>query len=96
MAKVKNINGTSNNTCKCGSWLQHWEKYSGLKANWCSEINCLEKENLVGAHVQKADAIDTNWYIIPLCKSHNADTEEMNVMISNTLVLANIKLTCDK
>ncbi len=24
--KIKNINGTSDNTCTCGSWLKHWEK----------------------------------------------------------------------
>ncbi len=23
MAKVKNINGTSQNRCSCGSWLKH-------------------------------------------------------------------------
>jgi hypothetical protein len=26
---VYNINGTSDNTCKCGSWLAHWKNYSG-------------------------------------------------------------------
>jgi len=23
--KVNNVNGTSDNTCKCGSWLEHWK-----------------------------------------------------------------------
>ena len=31
MAKVKkNISGTSQNNCNCGSWLEHWEKFSEI------------------------------------------------------------------
>ena len=28
--KVTNINGTSDNTCSCGSWLKHWEKFNSI------------------------------------------------------------------
>ncbi|KIX21855.1 hypothetical protein SY27_04005 [Flavobacterium sp. 316] len=98
MTKVKNINGTSDNNCNCGSWLQHWKNYSGQKVNWCSEIDCCEKTDLVGAHVQKANSIDMNWYIIPLCKTHNSNSnvDEMEIMSSIRLVLANRKNTCEK
>ena len=26
--RVNNINGTSDNSCNCGSWLDHWKNYS--------------------------------------------------------------------
>jgi len=92
MGKIKNINGTFQNTCNCGSWLKHWENFSQRKALYCSEITCL-KTNLVGAHVQKADSHDRKWYIVPLCNSHNMATGELD--IGNTpLVSANKAETC--
>lgn len=95
MAKVKNINGTSDNNCKCGSWLQHWKNFSGHPVTWCVEKSCIEKD-LVGAHVQKADSTDNNWYIIPLCKSHNKSTGTLEISDSCKLVSANKKETCEK
>lgn len=95
MAKVKNINGTSDNDCKCGSWLKHWMKYSGQTANWCSEKSCINKD-LVGAHVQKADVSDMSWYIIPLCSSHNKSSGVLETMESVKFVSANRKETCEK
>ena len=53
--KVHNINGTSDNKCKCGSWEAHWEKFNERKRSWpkyCSESSCTESAT-VGAHVQK-------------------------------------------
>lgn len=96
MAKVKNINGTSKNNCNCGSWLQHWKNYSGQNAEYCSEKLCLEKAELVGAHVQKSDSKDMSWFIIPLCKTHNKSTGDIEIMDSRKLVSANIKETCNK
>jgi hypothetical protein len=37
--------------------------------------NCLEMD-LEGAHVQKDDSKDKNWYIYPLCGKHNATKEK--------------------
>lgn len=79
--KVKNLNGTSGNTCtKCGTWLAHWEKNSGKDAKTCCCKGC-SNAAIVGAHVQK-DTDDMHWYIIPLCKECNkkssADTFELN------------------
>ena len=68
--RIKNINGTSDTTCTCGSWLKHWEKFSGQTTQFCTEVKCLNTD-LVGAHVQKADDYDSKWYIIPLCNAHN-------------------------
>jgi len=94
--KVKNINGTSDNTCKCGSWLNHWEKFSGQKTGLCPEISCKNSAS-IGAHVQKADSPDEKWYIIPLCPSHNAlRNQTISIMDSTTLVSANTSETCNK
>ena len=93
--KVKNINGTSQNKCTCGSWLKHWEKFSGKKVDYCGESSCTEKDQLVGAHVQKADSSDKKWYIIPFCKKHNASSEELEIYNNYSLVSANKKETCE-
>lgn len=91
--KVKNINGTGQKTCKCGSWLAHWEKFSRQTTKFCVEVSCI-KTDLVGAHVQKANSTDTNWYILPLCRDHNKDTGVVEVSDNYTLVSANVKGTC--
>ena len=95
--KVKNINGTSQNICKCGSWLDHWKKFSGQSLpSHCLEQKCLQKPE-VGAHVQKNSSTDSSWYIIPLCKTHNAETgKSPTVSDLVALVSANVSKTCGK
>jgi hypothetical protein len=95
--KIKNINGTSQTTCACGSWLKHWEKFSGQSTAYCqvSSPNCMNKD-LVGAHVQKSDSSDEKWYIYPLCSAHNQSTGVLEVSDSYKLVSANKKETCEK
>jgi hypothetical protein len=94
--KVKNINGTTDNTCKCGSWLDHWVKFSGKSLpNYCPEKTCVQKPE-VGAHVQKDNSNDTNWYIIPLCKTHNGEKDKSLDVGDITLVSANVSQTCGK
>jgi hypothetical protein len=92
--KIRNVNGTSQNKCNCGSWLKHWENFSKQKANFCPVKNCLEMD-LIGAHVQKDDSKDENWYIYPLCKKHNA-TKEKSLEVSDiyNFVSANVRETC--
>lgn len=93
MAKVKNINGTSDTTCKCGSWYAHWRKYSGYDKTYCSEDGCTNRDP-IGAHVQKYNSTDEKWYIVPLCRSHNASTGTLDIG-NTTLVPANKSETCD-
>jgi hypothetical protein len=94
MATVKNINGTSGLKCKCGSWLDHWKKFSGQKVNYCVEVNCREKE-VLGAHVQKSGIYyDDAWYIVPLCAKHNQATASLQISDAVKLVPANKALTC--
>lgn len=92
--KVKNINGTSDNSCKCTSWLAHWEKFSGTKAGTCAEKSCLSQAT-VGAHVQK-QVTDMAWYIIPLCATHNKKAAEIDLYGDPKLVSANVSQTCGK
>ncbi len=90
--RIKNINGTSQMTCKCGSWLSHWKTYGGnSNVRYCAASTCINTD-LVGAHVQKANSTDQGWYIAPLCKAHNNHTGTLEV--SCTLVLANKSKTC--
>jgi len=97
--KIKNINGTSDTTCACGSWLKHWEKFSGqsvtVGVTYCPATGCLKKD-LVGAHVQKSDSPDARWYIYPLCSACNQHTGELEVSDTYKLVSANKKETCEK
>jgi hypothetical protein len=95
MAQIKNLIGTSDKTCKCGTWLKHWENHSKQTTNFCQVFGCVGTK-LVGAHVKYADGKDSNTYIYPICERHNKSTETMNVSDSYTLVSANIKNTCEK
>lgn len=93
--KVKNINGTSDNTCECRSWLHHWQRFSGQSSIYCSVKNCLSYAE-VGAHVQKGGLmIDNNWYIVPMCKSHNnMHGQVLEIGDAYNLVSANVRETC--
>ncbi|MDP1760274.1 MAG: hypothetical protein Q8L01_02380 [Candidatus Woesebacteria bacterium] len=95
--KINNINGTSQNNCKCGSWLEHWQKFSNQNPlRYCPVLNCLEKAEL-GAHVQKDSIFDRNWYIVPMCKVHNAErNKSLEISNSTDLVSANVSETCEK
>jgi hypothetical protein len=93
--RIKNINGTSQTECVCGSWLQHWKNFSGQRPACCPATGC-HNTDLVGAHVQKADGLDDKWYIYPLCKSHNQSKGVLTVSDAYQLVPANKQETCEK
>lgn len=95
--KVNNINGTSDTTCKCGSWLKHWENFSGQTVpTYCPVSGCLEK-SLVGADVQKDNSTDKSWYIVPLCTKHNAETgKSLEISGSCKFATANKSNTCER
>jgi len=70
--ELHNINGTSDKTCACGSWLNHWRNFSRQTIPvYCPATSCVEKAE-VGAFVQENGSTDMSWYIVPLCKKHNA------------------------
>jgi hypothetical protein len=93
--KVTNLNGTSDNKCSCGSWLDHWRKFSGQTVpTYCPEQKCTKKPT-VGAHVQKSGS--NSWYIVPLCDDHNKlRGQDLEITSSVALVSANKAETCGK
>jgi hypothetical protein len=97
--KVRNINGTSDNECKCeGGWLGHWQKFGngGKLAEKCSGLSCPNKD-LKGAHVQKEDTTDKSWYIIPLCGHHNGlHGKTIAINPDTKFAPANKSLTCER
>ena len=95
--KIRNINGTSDTKCKCGSWICHWENYSKQATpKYCPAEGCLNKVS-DGAHVQKGgNSTDQKWYIFPLCHEHNMHKGELEVSDVYKLVSANKTETCDK
>lgn len=94
--KIKNMKGTTDNSCKCDSWLEHWKKFSRQSTTWCQAVGCT-RQDLVGAHVQRGgSSTDQNWYIYPLCKGHNQEKGELEVADAYALVSANVNETCGK
>jgi len=94
MPTITNINGVSDNTCKCGNWLKHWQNFSRQRIQiYCPVMGCYQKD-LIGARVQKAYCVDQKWYIIPLCSRHNASTTDLDVSDTITFVSTNISETC--
>ncbi len=94
MITVINVKGTSENNCTCGPWLTHWEKFSGKSASYCSAVDCLARTNLVGAHVMLEGR--NTWFIVPLCESHNRQTEPFKVEDWSMPISANKAETFEK
>ena len=88
---VKNLNGTGCLSCKCNSWLDHWEKFTNGKAVYCSVIGCTKSAEL-GGHVIRQNGTDKSHYIIPLCSKCNKLTDAFET--NATLVSANVQRTC--
>jgi len=95
--RVSNINGISDNACKCGSWLGHWKKFSGQSlTTFCPQVTCVQRA-AVGAHVQKDNSGDSSWYIVPLCPTHNGKKgKSLDISDNVNLVSANVSETCGK
>jgi hypothetical protein len=94
--KVKNINGRRQNSCNCGTWLDHWVKICGRPLpRYCAVKTCMGKPEL-GAHVQKDSSTDGNWYIIPLCVKHSMRAASLEIADTTTLVSAHVNETCGK
>ncbi|EGR0102308.1 hypothetical protein Q2Y28_004174 [Vibrio vulnificus] len=94
--KIKNLKDTSDNTCHCDSWKDHYLKFGGDDTSYCQVEGCM-KGFEVGAHVKKVSSVDKKWYIVPMCKAHNnKDGEEYELESNVTLVRANVSETCGK
>jgi hypothetical protein len=95
--QVTHVNGTSDKMCPCGSWLEHWKRFSRrtLPA-CCPEARCIQPPE-VGALIQRTDVPDRTRYIVPLCTSHNAVRGETLILSDYVcLVCADVAITCGK
>jgi len=64
---VKNIYGTSKDNASAGK-LKRWKDHFGIMGPRCSEAECLESDNLLGAPIEVLDGRNKGKkYIIPLC-----------------------------
>ena len=89
--KVLNVNGTSDNVCPCGSWIEHWRSFSGQEIpDYCPVVMCMEKPE-VGALVQTDSATDRSWYVVPLCRTHNGLTGE-SLSVRDDIKLASARV----
>lgn len=92
----KNKGGTAERSCKCGSWKEHWLRFTGEEwPSWCSVVGCLNTAE-VGAHVINP-ASDIEW-IVPFCKDCNGQptTTVFTLETGVNLVPANQSKTCAK
>ncbi len=96
---MKNLNGTSDKDCKCGSWLDHWKVFTKVSSTPTCHVAGCNSLAEVGAHVilPKLDneALRKLNYIAPMCKSHNGQPDtEFRSKPDSIFVSANRALTC--
>lgn len=90
----KNKKGTSDRSCNCGTWKQHWINNSGKSwPSLCSIENCSNSATL-GAHIINSNVDGEK--IVPACDSCNKLTGDFNLKGGVTVVSANKSLTCAK
>jgi hypothetical protein len=93
--RVKNVPGPLQDACACGSWLRHWERFSGQRTSYCAEITCYNRD-LDGAFVRPAAGFDPSSYVLPLCTAHRGFSGELTVSDNFVLVSADPAETCGK
>jgi hypothetical protein len=65
--RVKNLNQAAGPKCSSGSWLALWERVCGQNAFLCFVKDCINRPS-TGGLVQKDNATDGDWYVVPLCR----------------------------
>ena len=91
--RVKNAEGYEHNGCRCGTWFDHWKKFSHVKIQRCVVVGC-SNIDLIGCPVTKSNPQDNGIYIIPLCNEHSKKTEELKILPSCPFVSADLEMTC--
>ena len=90
----KNKKGTSERSCVCGSWKNHWINFA--KKDWpqyCSVQGC-NNAPVLGAHVINAKVEGER--IVPMCDSCNKLQGTFNLKGGVPVVKANTQETCEK
>lgn len=91
--KIENIGNKIEELCGCGSWLDHWIKFSDEEIHHCQASACKDPVKY-GVHVQKAGSHDRSWYIVPLCETHSQSTYHVDLIVGTQLVPADLSETC--
>lgn len=96
---MKNLNGTSDKNCKCGSWLDHWKTFAKVSSTPKCHVAGCNSSAEVGAHVilpkLENESLRKLNYIAPMCKSHNSQPDtEFKSKPDSFFVSANKALTC--
>lgn len=97
MTLIKNVKVSANGTtCACGSWLNHWKRFSRRSLPvFCPVDGCMYPVS-VGAHVQMADTNQLDWYIAPLCSAHSHSKEVLDYLSWCPLVPVGKQETCER
>lgn len=91
---VKNVKGSGERPCGCGSWLMHWERFAGVRAVRCGVLHCAGSAH-VGAHVVKDGEADKDQYIVPMCQFHYSQSGVSLPLASDVVMIqANVAKTC--
>ena len=91
----KNKNGTAERACNCGSWRDHWLKFSkaGMWPQICAVDGCNNIAE-VGAHVYHPQVGGER--IAPMCRSCNKAVDAFTLKGRTPLPLANVSETCGR
>ena len=90
----KNKKGTSDRSCKCKTWKQHWINNSGkLWPNKCSIRGC-DNSATLGAHIINSEVDGEK--IVPACDSCNKLSDKFSLKGGTILVSANKSKTCEQ
>jgi hypothetical protein len=85
--KVRHVAGTSDRTCGCGTWLEHFRKFTtGKTPLLCPVTDCFGNVE-VGAHVYVLDSrgdTDMREFIVPMC--HSCNQTEVDLWIAGTIM----------
>ena len=89
-----NKKGTSDRSCNCGSWKQHWINYANKEWPSSCRVSGCNSSATLGAHVYHPDVSGER--IAPMCDSCNALSGTFSFIGSTTLPSANKGETCAK
>jgi hypothetical protein len=93
---VRNLNGTSGRRCRCGTWIDHWRRFSNGARITCARLEC-QNSAILGAHVQIVDRrYGRDWWIVPLCYACNnrMNDQTMHIDRRTIMISANVRFTC--
>ncbi|MBI3565361.1 MAG: hypothetical protein HY079_09215 [Elusimicrobia bacterium] len=95
--RIRNVDGTGDHDCACGSWIEHWRKFSRQSVPAYCPVNGCMSTDVLGAHVKIEGSSRQEWFIYPLCREHNARADAaLDVSDSYLLVSANVGDTCGR